>query len=312
MDGPPLFSVARLFDAENPNNQMYGHARILREYCSRRITVPIPGLLQHGWSYGPGVDPGDLEHVNKLPSHRLFLWNQRNVQVCKELGQDRVLLIGAPLLYLPEPDQLAPAKPKSLLLFPAHSCEWEPFVNEASDLYREYFEELRPIIESFDSTTVCLYWREFEDEKVRGLIEEMDFEVTTVGHRDNNPGFVSRLRTLILAHEYVSTNSYSTALFYSLFLNRKAFVYGNTFVSRLVPGKTDNLSIHDAMRRRYPQLDWENFNDTSHNDIGAEEIGASFRLPPEKLRHEFGWTTARQLKSIGRRLVVAARRRMRW
>ena len=127
---------------------------------------------------------------------------------------------------------------------------------------------------SFESITICLYWREFEDEKVRRLIEDMGFEVTTLGHRDDNPGFVSRLRTLILAHEYVSTNSYSTALFYSLFLNRKTFVYGNTFVSRLLPGKTDNLSIHDAMRQRYPQLDWESFDDTSHQDIGADEIGA--------------------------------------
>jgi len=304
--------MKRLVGAENPNNEMYGHARILRAYCSSRITLPIPGLLQHGWSYGPGVDPGDLEHVTNQPSQRLFLWNRRNAQVCRDLGQDRLLLIGAPLLYLPDPDQPAEAEPKSLLLFPAHSCEWEPFVSEASDLYQMYFDELRPILASFESTTVCLYWREFADQKVRGLIEDMGFEVTTLGHRDNNPGFVRSLRTLVLAHEYVSTNSYSTALFYSLFLDRKAFVYGNTFVSRLLPGKTDNLTIHNAMRRRYPQLDWESFNDSSHQDIGAEEIGASFRLSRDELRHEFGWTTSRQLKAIGRRLLKSSRHRMGW
>ncbi len=310
MDGPPLFSVARLFGAENPNNQMYGHARILREYCSRRITVPIPGLLQHGWSYGPGIDPGDLDHVTKQPSHRLFLWNQRNAQVCKDLGRDRVLLIGAPLLYLPEPDPSIEVQPKSLLLFPAHSCEWEPFVKETSDIYRAYFDEMRPVLGSFESITVCLYWREYANEAVRGMVEDMGFAITTLGHRDNNPGFVKRLRELILRHEYVSTNSFSTALFYSLFLNRKAFVCGSTFVSDLLPGRTDNLSIHDHMSRRYPQLDWQNFNDTAHHDIGAEEIGASFRLPPDELCQEFGWTTSRQLKSIGRRLVESARRRM--
>lgn len=307
-----MVSMKRLVGTENPNNEMYDHARILRNFCSRRITTPIPGLLQHGWSYGPGVDPGDLEHVNKQPSQRLFLWNQRNAQVCRDLGQNQIMLIGAPLLYLPEPIQPTLVDPKSLLVFPAHSCEWEPFVREASDLYRTYFDELRPILDSFKSITVCLYWREFEEEGVRGLIEDMGFVVTTLGHRDGNPGFVSRLRKLILSHEYVSTNSYSTALFYSLFLRRKAFVYGNTFVSRLLPGKTDNLSVHDAMRRRYPQLDWEKFDDTPHQDIGAEEVGAAFRLPPDELRMEFGWTTSRLLMSIGQRLVKSARRRLRW
>ena len=56
--------MRRVVGTENPNNEMYGHAQIFREFCSRRFATPVPGLIQHGWSHGPGVDPGDLEHVN--------------------------------------------------------------------------------------------------------------------------------------------------------------------------------------------------------------------------------------------------------
>jgi hypothetical protein len=65
------------------------------------------------------------------------------------------------------------------------------------------------------------------------------------------------------------------------------------------------------MSRRYPQLGWEEFNDTSHQDIGADEIGASFRLPPDELRTELGWITSRQLISIGRRAKGYVGRKLR-
>ncbi len=61
--------------------------------------------------------------------------------------------------------------------------------------------------------------------------------MVTLGHRDHTGNFVQRFRNLVLEHEYVSTNSYSTALFYSLYLGRKTFVHGRFFANKLSPGK---------------------------------------------------------------------------
>jgi len=303
--------VTRLIGLEMLNNEMYGHAGVLRQYCGSKFKLPMQGYLQHGWSFGPGIPLVDPESCWLPKESRFFLWNPRNEQDCYDLGYHNVTVIGAPLVYLLPPPEPAPAEPGTLLLFPGHSADSEPFAQDGDTLFTRYLEELDPVIRSFQSTTVCLYWSEFEDARIRRQIEDRGLVITTLGHRDQTQHFVARFRDLALRHQYVSTNSYSTALFYSLFLGRRAFVHGQTFVNRLLPRKTDSLTQHDVMRRRYPQLDWESFKDTSYQDIGADEIGASFQLHPKELRAELGWTPSRQLKSIGRRVAGYAQRKLR-
>jgi hypothetical protein len=302
--------VSRLIGRETLNNQMYGHAGVLKRYCGLRIPLPIQGFVQHGWSYGPGIPVGDPDLGGLTKESRFSLWNPRNEAMCHDLGFHNVGVIGAPLLYLEPPSEPPAVAPNSLLLFPGHSANSEPFADDGVSIFLKYLEELDPVISSFRSTTICLYWREFEDAGIRQQVEERGHSVTTLGNRDQNPDFLARFRDLVLRHAYVSTNDYSTALFYSLFLERKAFVHGQTFVNQLKTGKTDSLTQFNDMKRRYPQLDWEGFNDTPHQDIGADEIGASFQLRPDELRTELGWTTSRQLTSAGRRIRSYARRRL--
>lgn len=300
----------RVIGREMLNNEMYGHAGLLRSYCGLKIPLPIQGYLQHGWSYGPGMPLGDIESGELPRDSHFFLWNSRNEKICHNLGLQNMKVIGAPLVYLQPPSGTWTGAPDSLLLFPAHTNENEPFAEDGATLFSRYLKELDPIIRSFQSTTMCLYWREFEDARIRRLVEDRGLAITTLGHRDQNPDFVARFRDLVLRYKYVCSNSYSTALFYSLYLGRRAFVHGETFVNRLKSESIESLTQFDEMRRRYPQLDWDRFNDTSFQDIGADEIGASFRLPPDQLRTELGWTPFRQLKSIHRRIARYAQRKI--
>lgn len=302
--------MMRVIGRDTRNNEMYGHAGVMRQYCGLKIPLPIQGYLQHGWSYGPGIPVGEPGYGDLSKDSHFSLWNQRNESICHDLGFHNVKVIGAPLLYLQPPTEPITAAPESLLLFPAHSANSEPFAEDSASIFSRYLEELDPIISSFQSTTVCLYWREFEDAGIRRQFEDRGLATTTLGNRDHTPDFVARFRDLVLRHQYVSSNSFSTALFYSLYLGRKAFVHGQTFVSRLLPGRVDSLTRHDDMSRRYPQLGWDRFNDTPYQDIGAEEIGASFQLEPDELRVELGWTPARQLISIGRRAGGYAKRKL--
>lgn len=303
--------LKRAIGREILNNEMYGHAGVLRRYCRLRIPLPIQGFVQHGWSYGPGIPLGDLKAGSFPGVSRFFLWNPRNKQFCHSHGFHSVRIIGAPLLYLRPPQKAPTEAEKSLLLFPGHTSYLETFAEDGAGLFSRYLDELRPVISSFQSTTMCLYWREFEDSRIRKLVQERGLAVTTLGHRDQTPDFVARFRDLVLCHEYVSTNEYSTSLFYSLFLGRKAFVHGQTFVNRLQPEKIDSLTQFGVMSHLYPQLKWEKFDDTSYQHIGAEEIGASFKLGPNELRAELGWTASRQLKSISRRLARFLQRKFR-
>ena len=303
--------VMRAIGREMLNNEMYGHAELLRRYCGLKIPLPIQGYLQHGWSYGPGMPLGDIESGDLHRESDFFLWNPRNKKICHDLGLHNVRVIGAPLVYLQAPPESSTGAPDSLLLFPGHTTENEPFAEDGATLFSRYLEELDPVIRSFQSTTICLYWREFEDARVRRQAEDRGLAITTLGHRDQTPDFVARFRDLVLRYEYVCSNSFSTALFYSLFLGRKAFLHGQTFVNRLKAESVDSVTQYEEMKRLYPQLEWDRFNDTSHQDIGAIEIGASFQQTSDELRAEFGWTPSRQLASIGRRVGGLARRTLR-
>lgn len=301
-------TARRLFGREVLNNNMYGHAAVFREFCGLRYPVPIRGLLQHGWSFGPGLTLYDQNDGWLAKSTRLYLWNHRNKGDSYDQGYHNVKVIGSPLLYLPPISKPARPEPRSLLLFPSHSAKSEPFCDDAKTIFSRYLDEIEPMYESFSSVIVCLYFREFDNPDVRRELADRGLEVTTVGHRDQTPDFTKRLRNLMLQSEYISTNSYSTSLFYALYLGRKAFTHGQTFANRFGPKKMDSLTAHETMKRRYPQLEWERFDDTTDEAIGAEEIGAEFMRSPEELRADFGWSAPQQVWTAGRRVGEYLRR----
>jgi hypothetical protein len=301
----------RLLGREAQNNEFYGHAALLADYCGLKIRPPIRGLLQHGWSLGPGFALVDGEGNWLDRRSRLHVWNPENAACCRESGYDDVRTIGAPLSYLPPASGGRVAERGSLLLFPSHSVDSEPFIEDGAKLFSRYLTEIEEVVSDFSSITVCLYYREYDDVRIRRLLEDRGMAVTTLGHRDETAGFVHRFRNLVLHHEYVSTNSYSTALFYSLYLGRKTFVHGRYFANRLTRGKTDWDTIHEIMTARYPQLLWENFNDTAHREIGEKELGAEFRRKPRELRSALGWNSHQLLQTLGRRVSDAIIGRLR-
>jgi hypothetical protein len=304
--------IGKFFEPEVDNNLMYGHSALLRRYCRVTSPMPIDGLLQHGWSIGmplPLCHP-ELGWMNR--STRLFLWHDRNVQACRELGYLETYTVGSPLLYLESPKNENKPEPRSLLLFPAHSVDSEPYQEDGQTLFSRYLDEIEPMYREFSPVTVCLYYMEYDDPRIRRILNDRGLKTTTIGHRDHTPDFVSRLRDLILQHTYVSTNSFSTSLFYALFLRRRAFVHGQTFANRLWPGKVDLLTTHEKMKQLYPQLEWERFGDTTHEEIGAEEIGADNMRSPAEMRETFGWSHQRQMRMIAGRIRFALRRRLPW
>lgn len=300
----------RLLGHDTLNNQMYGHAGVLRRYCGLPFPMPVQGFVQHGWSYGPGIPLEDIELGEISRNLRFRLWNTRNERMCRELGFHDVRIVGAPLLYLPPPSlESLEAQPRSVLFFPGHTAEREPLVGEETRVFSDFLDEINPVSDCFASKTLCLYWREFENPRIRMLAADRGFEVTSLGNRDGSPRFLEDFRSLVLRHEYVSTNEYSTALFYSLYLKRKTFIHGRTFVHCLKPGKTNSQKQFEIMSRKYPGLFWERFNDTSHSEIGAAEIGEEFRLNPVELATELGWTARSQLNSFGKRAMAFLHRK---
>lgn len=289
----------------HPPSRLYGHDLILRRYAGVRVPYPIPGMLQHGWMLGYGESVGRAPSETEIESPH-FVWSRSNLEACREWGVPSVTAIGAPLLYLP-PEAAVEERRGALLVFPFHIWERAAFSEDAVPLHQRYLDQLQPLRTVFESITICLYWMQYEQPDIRQVFLNRGLQVTSLGHRDNNPFFLWRFRELVGEYEYVTSNHYSTAIFYALHLGRKAFVYGPPFGMIEGDREVPVAQIQNVMLRRYPQLLWSGFRDTCHAEIAAEELGLEFQRSPGQLRELFEWG----LMPLMHRLGGRARRRFR-
>ena len=264
------------------DNSYYGHAQVLRDYCSVRGRPSIPGRLQHGWTTGAGVwEPGLLEPWPK------YLWARRNVELAIAGGHRHIVPVGAPFLYLPPlslPD-IPERGSNSLLVFPFHG--WEKQAAEGS--MRSYADAIETLAaDGFGPVTVCLYWKEYEDPAARRVFEARGFDVTTNGHRDRNPTFLHKQRALIASHGAVCSNRVSTASFYALASGRPFFLHGPPAGL----AGTDDPTGESYARWQldaFPVLSYDAFTGDLHREVALRELGAEYIRTPEELRAILCW-----------------------
>lgn len=287
------------------DNHFYGHAAILRAYCGVRLPLPIAGRLQHGWNYR-----GGLHEQYLLAPYPKFVWSQRNADYARLAGYRNVFAIGAPLLYLPPEAATSPHNPKRLLAFPPHRTELRQIIWEPTE-YAASLEQLRA--DGFGPITVCLYYLDHADPALREFFLSRGFDVTTVGPRNRNPGFLWTLRRLILDHGYVTSNEIGTAGFYALALGRTFFIHGPRSETALVslPGE-QRLERSEAPE--FPELAYARLTEhASHAALWRAELGAEHMKTPEELRALLGWNVSsahRQLVVAGQHLTYTAQRRI--
>ncbi len=261
------------------DNAFYGHASILRAYCGVKLPVPLPARLQHGWTT---VTPGLVEAYLRAPYPKL-VWARRNLSACRRLGYS-VIPIGAPLLYMPPLEaEVAPAGPKSLLVFPYHRSELLA-VEGSLDDYATSLETL--VRDGFGPVTVCLHSLEYERPELRALFERRGFGVVCNGSLFD-PRFLYRQRELILRHAHVSSNRVATAAFYALFLGRPYFLFGPRVGRASESGEAEHFAAWTA--QEFPALLYERYDGTVQRAIGETELGLEFRLEPEVLRALLDW-----------------------
>ena len=149
---------------------------------------------------------------------------------------------------------------------------------------------------------MSLYWHEYQNKKIISMFNDVGFKVITMGHRDNNIEFLYNFRDIVLQHEYLSSDSFSSAIFYGLFLKRKTFLYGSSMYENLdteiwnTEKEIERYGTHynNLFIKKYPQLIWETFDNEIHYDIGIKELGYENKKSKKELREIFEW----KLKNI--------------
>ena len=285
----PKVYLKKILWEDNEDNLYYGHYNIFKTYIKTFLPYKINGEVQHGWA----ADNSGI--VDPDRSKKYYVFNEVNKKKSISIGYENVVAIGSPFLYLcdiykPKTSFVS----KSLLLFPDHSTEWDKMIDPMKS-YKKYLNSIKNIKQKFGKITVSLYYLEYRNENIRKLFEHQGYEVITMGHKDNNPKFLYNLYDAFSRHEYVTSNTFCTPIFYSLIMNKKAFIYGNHMHDDIKyhfiePNSKYRTDFYRHYKNIYPELLWENFSHKSHQFIGQNELGFAHKKSPKELAKLFGWS----------------------
>jgi len=268
-------------------NHFYGHAYVLARYC--KLADPfhpprIKGYLQHGWNIGDGMAPG-MPFVAGSP---LFLWSEQTRRRAWSQGRRNTIVIGAPFAYLltlePEPEN---PRREGTIFYPFHG--WEQ---------QQVFGDHRGLIDEIRATepgpvTVCLYWNEYRNRRIRRLYEKAGFRVICHGYRgfwwrEHDREFLFRQLRELRRHRRVASNRLCSAIWYGLLAGCEAAIYGDPMV-------LDNSDLtfggEPRIRRQWPELYGVETDRATCYELARQELGADCLATPEELRALLGWPT---------------------
>jgi hypothetical protein len=280
----------------HPANHLYGHGTILREAAGVHELRPIRGYVQHGWAVGSGLD-APYRLVRWLPN---LVWSAENLEAARHAGLRHVEAVGAPFCYLADSDAVErgtnrPAPARGAIVYPHHGWRRAGVQGDHQAMIDAIAAR-----ESGD-VTVCLYWREFEDEVVRRHYEHAGFRVISHGGAED-PRFLVRLRDELLNHRRAVTNRIGTAIWYAAYLGLNVEVYGPLFVVQETAAEAD--SFDRLQRARWPAIFTGELEGADARALGADQLGAEYVRSPTELRRLLGLERDRRYDRL---LTVAVR-----
>lgn len=272
-------------------NYRYGHADILAQYVGLRSAPQILGNIQHGWNAlgGFGLARGRIEDTRHL------VWSDLFLRRSYAMGYRNNVVIGSPWAYLiaMKRNQISTASDKKegrgTIFYPFHG--WERGTIRGD--YRKLISQIRQV-EGNEPVTVCLYWLEYDDHKIRALFEDAGFRVITHGHRDTDIGapnpFLENQLSELLAHKRVASNRLSTAVLYGMSLGLEAGVYGDPMEFH-EPSTVDDFNL--SWRRLpllYPDMFGETIPQSEAFEFSISQLGMDRVLEPLDLARRLGWS----------------------
>lgn len=271
----------------NPDNDWYGHKRVLADYCNLVKPKAIFGYIPHGWYFNVPEGAG----ARRFTSAPYFAWNARHTQQLAERGIQNVRCIGAPFVYLYE--QLFPkgaSNGQGTLLFPSHSAEGFSPDNHVESLAANIEENFPP------PYAVSIFYQDLNGRESQ-FLQSRGWRIVTFGRRSDD-NFLSMQIKEIAAHSHIVGNFPQTALWYGALMRRTTWVLGQPpSVLGVGPGSDESRvsfsfsNTYSSVMKDYPNLFTTGIRDDEAFDIAAHELGYNHRLDPESLREILGWAS---------------------
>jgi hypothetical protein len=293
----------------------YGAHLIAREYCALEdATAKVPGYWMHGWipSYHnahyalialhkkPGQSKG-YDYIRQIEHEKVHVdqWVSREDQAefLRAQGYERVRAIGLPFVYIPELS--VRRRPGSLLVMPPHAHRSHGVGDPLADEYASLIADMR---RDFAEIWVCLN----EDDYAKGewvhSFTKRGIKVF-VGSDQADPYTHLRLKRILSAFEFVTTNGFGSHIAYAAYCGAKVSVFGpyaawprermaRTHAVQMFPELVDEaleLCSEHALRSHYPWLFTEPKLASVRRDWAQRELGADRRCSRDEIRRLFGW-----------------------
>jgi hypothetical protein len=264
-------------------NHYYGHSHVLARYCGLDDADPprLHGYLQHGWNIGDGLAP-DHEFVAGAP---LLLWSERTRRRAWSLGRRQTYVVGSPFAYLLTMEPEAREPREGTIWYPFHGWEGQHVVGDHDGLIAEIRRtEPGPV-------TVCLYWQEYQQARLRRRYERAGFRVICHGYRggwwkDLDPGFLYRQLAEQRRHARVASNRLCSAVLYGTLAGCEPAVYGDPMQ---LQGERSAFGGQARIVREWAALHGTRVDRAEARAIAVDELGADRLLPPAELRRLLRW-----------------------
>ena len=256
----------------------YGAQKILSSYCETPASYRIAGFWEHGPILSEmkyydgrfkllGID-SELERVRK--KWLFFTSRQDTAQYLKSNGFSSVLDVGLPFIYLEDTTILE--IPNSILFFPLHSGR-----NDANKKFEPYQELLIQLREKFKVVGICLHGNDYSLE-AENTCKEIGFDIVIEGANELDSNSLWRVKNSILQFEYVIADTFSSAIVYGAYLNKKVAIVD-------IPGT--NHFIWDNELEGLKISIFNVINAKPHKEWGDRLVGINSKKTPEEIRRLF-------------------------
>lgn len=234
----------------------YGMREVLLLTHDEDPTSLINAKLVHGEVNYRNSSKWPSVWKNPFRRYPILSWSTVQKEQLESIGfKDKIIVVGAPYLhllkYINENKHLnwPSCFDNSLLYFPSHS-------HPGYSIDNRLFTENQINLNDFKKVTICLFWLDFINPKIREQYLQLGAEVVCAGYKGNTSvqipwaddggrtGHLLVLASLISKHKYIVTEGVSVTLLYAAAQGKKVKYLKN--VTRLnvtsIPTKIDVLN----------------------------------------------------------------------
>lgn len=212
--------------------EIYGFGLQISRYGFYPYCLPLCIYTDHGPGYRDAIPIHEIESSAPIQLYH----SQNSVRLWQSVTAKKAYCLYSPFaFYRRRTGASIASDAKGTIAFPAHST---PSIDEVGG-FEKYIEQLKQLPEKYHPVTICMHMHDIQKGAHMDFIRE-GFEVVTAGN-SLDQRFIERFYEIISSHQFATSNTPGSYLYYCVEMGIPFFVYGEK--PRLVNRSNRNVPI---------------------------------------------------------------------